>query len=164
MNQLSLLETLATFSKRCQKTIINEAKRQTILAIIEICRNISTGTFNYSKSDKISLKRYSNRIKKLAKREKLSKQFIIEKKLINYRGNIGFLSKVIAIAIKNLRIPQVEKPKSSFDIFKLKCHILQLQSYLNDISNEIEVYKSDDLNSSMSFLQQHDEIENGFNL
>lgn len=161
LDQLPLLEAIASFSERCQKSIINEAKRRTIQAIIEMCRSVSSGTFNFSRSDKIKLKPYRSRIKKLAKREKLSKNLIVEKQLINHRGNIDFLSKVIAIAINNLKIPHVEKTKSSFDILKLKCHILQMQSYLNDFSYEIGMNNnnnSDDFNSLMTHDHDHDDI------
>lgn len=98
---LPLLKCIENLSERSKKVIIAESKRDLILSIVEICKNIINDAFNVSSSEKFQLKKYSRRILKLVKRERLTKNLREEKKLINYRGNIGFLSIIIKIALEN---------------------------------------------------------------
>lgn len=137
-----LLESIANLSDKGQKTIISGAKRYLILAIIEICKKLKNGTFLYSKAERNQLKRYNNRIRKLSMREKLSKGFHLEKKLINYRGNIGFLSKIIGIAKKNLRVQQIDETSTPLDTNRLMCHVLQMRSQLDDMLKLINSSKN----------------------
>lgn len=98
---MPLLRCIEKLSERSKKVIIAESKRELILSIVEICKNILNGAFTVSSCDKFQLKKYSRRFIKLARREKLTKNLKEEKKLINYRGNIGFLSIIIKIALEN---------------------------------------------------------------
>lgn len=98
---MPLLKCIQNLSERSKKVIIADAKRDLILAIVEICKNIVNQAFTVSSSEKFQLRKYSRRIVKLVNRKKLTKNLQEEKKLINYRGNIGFLSIIISIAIAN---------------------------------------------------------------
>lgn len=98
---LPLLKCILKLSERSKKVIIADAKRDLILSIVEICKNIINGSFSISSSEKFQLRKYLKRIVRLSKREKVTKNLQEEKKLINYRGNIGFLSIIIAIALEN---------------------------------------------------------------
>lgn len=98
---LSLLKCILKLSERSKKVIIADAKRDLILSIVEICKNIINGSFAISSSERFQLRKYLKRIVKLSKREKVTKNLLEEKKLINYRGNIGFLSIIISIALEN---------------------------------------------------------------
>jgi hypothetical protein len=99
---LPLLQAINNLSEKGQKVMINEAKRDLILAIVEICKGILSGAFNLTTSEIFKLRQYQSRIKKLADRKTLTKDLSTEKSFINYRGNVGFLSTVISIAHKHI--------------------------------------------------------------
>lgn len=98
---LKLLYTLQSLPEKTKKIIINDADRSLIIAICEICLNLLCGTFCCTPKVKRKLKKFKNKLKKLASRKKLSKNFNIEKKIINqYGGSVNFLAYLIPPALE----------------------------------------------------------------
>lgn len=99
-NNLKLLQTLQSLPDLTKKYLIEKADRGLIIAICELCLNLCAGSFECSPFVKRKLKRYKNKLKKLANRRKLSRYLRQEKKLINqYGGGVGFLAYLIPTAL-----------------------------------------------------------------
>lgn len=140
---LPLLKVIEKLSDKSRRVVINEASRDLILAIVEICQHVLSETFVYSPSEKFQLASFRKRMLKLTMRAKISRNLDFEKKLINYRGNAEFISFIISIAIKNMSKLDHStvfdnKQLSKNSRYALKFYLTQIQNKIIEINNILE--------------------------
>lgn len=88
-NNLDLLKVLHKVPLNTKKHIVAHGDRSLIIAICELALNLLNGTFCCTPNIRKKLQKYKKNLIKLANRKKLSKNFIVEKRIINQQCGQG---------------------------------------------------------------------------